>query len=236
MDRTRLMKFYAKLYSFNKSNDKSLKQAEEIKQEAYDICMAEGANTDNYSPNDNGYFVSARTTIQMIYNALQEDFYSAKLHQELQGDWKLSWYGFQFAERELSEGFFRNTLDQSWDLDKCLDGFIHDIKKIKSSQSYTDGIYKEFVGKNPWIDEVLMSDKDLFLSLKRDLGEKEADDFVYHNHFNKPYDRICINMVKYYYETGEFREVGNGYIDDNMESMCEYDIHKTGSFQLWHSQ
>lgn len=79
-----------------------------------------------------------------------------------------------------------------------------------------------------------MSDKDLFVFLKRDIGEREADSFVYHNHFNKPYDRLSIKIVKYYYETGEFRLVGNGYIDGQMEDICEYELHTSGKFQLWH--
>lgn len=227
------MKLYVRLYAFNKSEDKPIKQAEELKQEAYDICMTEGVSTDNYSPKD-GYFVSARTTMQMIYNALHEDIFKAKLHDQIQSSRKLSWYGFQFAERELSEVFFRNTLDKSWDLDKCVEDFMKEIEKIKTSKSYLDSIYKKFMRNSPWLEKVQMSDKDLFLSLKRDIGEKNADDFVYHNSFNKPYDRICVNIVKYYYETGDFREVGESYIDSQMEDMCRYDLHESGTFQLWH--
>lgn len=234
MDRDRLKKLYVRLYAFNQSNDKPLKQAEELKQEAYDICMAEGANTDNYSPDDAGDFVMARTTMQIIYNALREDFNIAQFHHRHSSKWKLSWNGFHFAETELSEGFFRNTLDRSWDLDKFIEGFSKELNEVTNSESYMDAIYKDLMAKSPWLEEVQMSDKDLFVFLKRDIGEREADSFVYHNHFNKPYDRLSIKIVKYYYETGEFRLVGNGYIDGQMEDICEYELHTSGKFQLWH--
>lgn len=73
MDRERLMKLYARLYASNHSNDKPLKLADELKQEVYDICMTEGANTDNYSPDGTSGFVSACSSMQMIYNALLQD-------------------------------------------------------------------------------------------------------------------------------------------------------------------
>lgn len=181
MDRDRLMKLYARLYAFNHSKDKSLKQAEKLKQEAYDICMTEGANTDNYSPDGAGDFVMARTTMQMIYNALREDFFIAQFHYKHKYKWKLSWNGFHFAETELSEGFFRNTLDKSWDLDKFLEGFSKEFNDVVNSESYIHAIYKDLMRKSPWLEEVQMSDKDLFVFLQRDIGEKEADSFVYHN-------------------------------------------------------
>lgn len=112
MDRTRLMKFYAKLYSFKRSKYKDLKLAEELMQEAYDICMTEDVNTDNYSAD--GGFLSARTVMQMCFNALQTDVRIAQFHHKFKGDWDLSWYGFKFVERELSVGFFRDTSDQFW--------------------------------------------------------------------------------------------------------------------------
>jgi len=234
MDRDRLMKLYARLYAFNHSKDKSLKQAEKLKQEAYDICMTEGANTDNYSPDGTSGFVSVCSSMQMIYNALLQDFNIAQFHHKYNPNWKLSWNGFHFAETELSEGFFRNTLDKSWDLDKFLEGFSKEFNDVANSESYIDAIYKDLMRKSPWLEEVQMSDKDLFVFLQRDIGKKEADTFVYHNHFNKPYDRLCINIVKYYYETGKFRVVGNEYVDGQMEDMCENELHTSENFRLWH--
>lgn len=141
MYRDRLKKLYVRLYAFNQSKDKPLKLAEELKKEAYDICMTEGANTDNYSPDGAGDFVMARTTMQMIYNALREDFNIAQFHHRHRSNWKLSWNGFHFAETELSEGFFRNTLEQSWDLDKFIEGFSKELNEVTNSESYMDAIY-----------------------------------------------------------------------------------------------
>lgn len=234
MDKDRLIELLVTLHVFNKSKDKPLKQAEALKQEVYDICMTEGANTDNYSPDGTTGFSSARSTMQLIYNALLDDLNIVHSHQKYGFDGELFWYGFQFAESELIMGFFRNTLDKTWDLDKSLDEFFEKLKKESTGEPITDLIYKKYVSKNPWLDKVQMSDHDLFDSLKRDIGEKRADSFVYHNHYNKPYDRICINIVKCYYETGKVREVGASYVDAQMEDMCENTLYKSGTFQLWH--
>ena len=48
MDKEKLTALYNRICLFNKSEDKNLNEARSIKDEAYDICVSEGANTDNY--------------------------------------------------------------------------------------------------------------------------------------------------------------------------------------------
>lgn len=74
MDKERLTALYNRICLFNKLEDKNLNEARSIKDEAYDICVSEGANTDNYKklPLSETFF-SARTEMQCIFNASSED-------------------------------------------------------------------------------------------------------------------------------------------------------------------
>ena len=99
MDKERLISIYNRICAFNKSESKDKAESKSIKTEVLDICMTEGANTDNYE-NKNGWeiFGSARTIMQVVFNAVSEDVSIAESIEP-------QWNGFHFAEDEMKRGY-----------------------------------------------------------------------------------------------------------------------------------
>ena len=126
MDNERLTALYDRICIFIFFEEKNLNEARSIKDEAYDICMSEGANTDNYKKLSLlETFYSARTEMQCIFNALSEDV-------SFMDRYKIDWNGFRFAESEMKTAFDRALFDKRWDWDeigKQLDDFFRSIQR-----------------------------------------------------------------------------------------------------------
>lgn len=222
MDKERLTTLYNRICLFNKSEDRNLEEARSIKQEAYDICMTEGANTDNYKKLPlSETFYSARTEMQCIFNALSEDV-------SFMDRYKIDWNGFRFAEGEMKTAFERDLFDKRWDWDEIgrqLDDFFRSIKPDPEI------VYREYVKDRPWLDKVTMTDDDLKECLTRDIGQKRAEK-VCNCHYRPPYDRVQLNILKHLYETGEQKYVGDGYIDGQNDELF-MEIMESGKFRTW---
>lgn len=213
MDKERLTSLYNRICTFNKSESKDKAEAKSIKAEVYDICMTEGANTDNY---ENKYgcesFGSARTNMQVVFNAVSED---VSISESIEPQWN----GFNFAEGEMKRGFERNSFDERWDWDEWFNKF-EEVFRIKDSEADIARIYQKYVEEYPWLDAVQMTDEELAERLTRDVGTRTSQTWL-NNGFNKPYDRICINILKSFYETGEHHLVDDNYINGQLEDVIE---------------
>jgi len=213
MDKERLISIYNRICAFNKLDNKDRAEAKYIKAEVLDICMTEGANTDNYD-NKNGWevFGSARTIMQLVFNAVSQDVSVAERIEP-------QWNGFHFAENEMKRGFERNSFDERWDWDEWFKNF-EETFRIKETEADITRIYQNYVKEYPWLGAVQMTDEDLAERLTKDVGTRTSNTWM-NNGFKKPYDRICINILKSFYETGEHHLVHDGYIDGQLEDVIE---------------
>jgi len=213
MDKERLTSLYNRICAFNKSESKDKAEAKNIKAEVYDICMTEGANTDNYT-NHYGWesFGSARTNMQVVFNAVSEDVsFSERIEPQ--------WNGFHFAEDEMKRGFERNSFDERWDWDEWFNKF-EEVFRIKDPEAHIKRVYKEYAEKYPWLDVVQMTDEELEERITRDLDKEVAQSWL-NNGFTRPYDRITINIIKSFYETGEHHLIDSDYINGQLDFLIE---------------
>ena len=213
MDKKRLTSVYNRICAFNRSEVKDKEEAKSIKAEVYEICMTEGANTDNYEGStDWEFFGSARTIMQVVFNAVAQDVYAAERMEP-------EWNGFNFAETDMKRSFENNSFDKRWDWDEWSQKF-EEAFRIKDIDAYIERIYKDYAERYPWLDIVQMTDNELEERLSRDIGSDEGH-FLLNNGFKKPYDRICINILKSFYETGEHHLVDDNYINGQLEDVIE---------------
>lgn len=224
MIKERFTSLYCRICAFNKSEAKDREQAKSIKAEVFDYCMVEGANTDNYeSRHGRENFWSARTMMQTIFNAVAEDVYYAERFEP-------EWNGFVFAECEMKRALEKNSSIKSSDWDKMLKG-IEDILSGKDPNADIALVYKHYVEEYPWLEAVRMTDAELQECLSRDTDEEEAHYWL-HNDFNRPYNRICINILKSFYETGEQQLVDNNYINGQLDDVI-LRAQESKDFRLW---
>ena len=116
-------------------------------------------------------------------------------------------------------GFEKNSFNKRWDWDEWFNKF-EEVFRIKDSEADIARIYQKYVEEYPWLDAVQMTDEELAERLTRDVGTRTSQTWL-NNGFNKPYDRICINILKSFYETGEHHLVNDGYIDGQLEDVIE---------------
>lgn len=69
----------------------------------------------------------------------------------------------------------------------------------------------------PWLTQVTMSDADLCNSLDRDI--RPGVSFLLFTGWHLHYGWVFINILKYFYEHGEFKHFDYGYIDGQAEDL-----------------
>jgi hypothetical protein len=67
----------------------------------------------------------------------------------------------------------------------------------------------------PWLSQVTMSDADLCNSIDRDI--RPGVSFNLFSGWRLHYGWVFINILKYFYEHGEFKHFDRGYIDSQAE-------------------
>ena len=67
----------------------------------------------------------------------------------------------------------------------------------------------------PWLSQVTMSDADLCNSIDRDI--RPGVSFNLFSGWRLHYGWVFINILKYFYEHGEFKHFDRGYIDTQAE-------------------
>ena len=67
----------------------------------------------------------------------------------------------------------------------------------------------------PWLSQVTMSDADLCNSIDRDI--RPGVSFHLFSGWRLHYGWVFINILKYFYEHGEFKHFDRGYIDSQAE-------------------
>ncbi len=67
----------------------------------------------------------------------------------------------------------------------------------------------------PWLSQVTMSDYDLCSSIDRDI--RPGVSFNLFSGWRLHYGWVFINILKYFYEHGEFKHFDHGYIDGQAE-------------------
>ena len=67
----------------------------------------------------------------------------------------------------------------------------------------------------PWLSQVTMSDADLCNSIDRDI--RPGVSFILFSGWRQHYGWVFINILKYFYEHGEFKHFDRGYIDSQAE-------------------
>lgn len=87
------------------------------------------------------------------------------------------------------------------------------LRNMTEKERLTFNHYRE---RHPWMATVKMTDEEFRQRFERDLGEGAVDRQF--NHYYRDYwSWVCLDVMKHFYETGEFVETGSDYLDGQNE-------------------
>ena len=107
------------------------------------------------------------------------------------------------------------TFDPKEVTDRWDDKEYHILRPMNKRERW---MYEREKGLHPWMATVKMSDKDFKERFERDLGDGAVGIHfgrLYLNHWSW----VCLDVMKHFYETGEFVETGSNYLDGQNENV-----------------
>ena len=79
-------------------------------------------------------------------------------------------------------------------------------------------MYEREKSLHPWMETVKMSDKEFKVRFEQDLGDG-AVGINFGSMYLDHWSWVCLDVIKHFYETGEFVETGSDYLDGQNENV-----------------
>ena len=91
----------------------------------------------------------------------------------------------------------------------------HILRNMTEKERLTFNHYRE---RHPWMATVKMTDEEFRQRFEQDLGDG-AVGINFGSMYLDHWSWVCLDVIKHFYETGEFVETGSDYLDGQNENV-----------------